>query len=105
MTIMIFLYLVFYQLGAGPLPYIYITDICLDAGMSFGTLSMWLWALFTTLVTPFLILNENIGITGMFAGLTITTFLGFIFCLFILKETKGLTDDQCKKIFSSDTKK
>ncbi|CDW82084.1 sugar transporter family protein [Stylonychia lemnae] len=100
MLLMIILYLVFYQLGAGPIPYIYITDICSDAGMSFGTLSMWLWSLFTTIVTPFLIMNEKIGITGCFAGLTVLTFIGFIFCLLVLKETKGLTDDQCKKLFS-----
>jgi len=90
---MIIIYLVFYQFGAGPIPYIYITDICNDAGMSFGTLSMWLWSLFTTIVTPFLILNDKIGITGCFAALTVLTFLGFIFCLLVLKETKGLTDD------------
>lgn len=68
--------------------------------MSFGTLSMWLWSLFTTVVTPFLILNEDIGITGTFAMLAGVTFLGFLFCVFVLKETKGLTDDQCKRLFA-----
>lgn len=69
--------------------------------MSFGTLSLWFWSLFITVVTPFLILNDDIGITGTFAGLTVVTFFGFIFCLLVLRETKGLTDDQCKKVFNS----
>eukprot|EP00347_Sterkiella_histriomuscorum_P013652 403363893 len=104
MTLMIIIYLVFYQLGAGPIPYIYITDICGDAGMSFGTLSMWMWSLFTTVVSPFLIMNDKIGITGTFAGLAVFTIIGFIFCALILRETKGLSDDECKRIFNTPQK-
>ena len=89
---MIIVYLVFYQLGAGPLPYIYITDICGDAGMSFGTLSMWLWNIFTTVVSPFLIMSPSIGITGTFIIWAMITAGGFLFCVFVLKETKGLSD-------------
>ena len=90
---MIILYLIFYQSGAGPLPYIYITDICGDAGMSFGTLSMWAWSLFVTIVSPFLIMNPSIGVTGTFFILAAITAFGTFFCVIILKETKGLTDD------------
>ena len=97
---MIIFYLVVYQLGAGPLPYIYITDICFDAGMSFGTLSMWLWSLFTTVVSPYMIINKQIVITGTFGSLAVTSLLGTVFCILILRETKGLTDDQCKRLFN-----
>lgn len=100
MTIMIIVYLIFYQLGAGPIPYIYITDVCGDAGMSFGTLSMWMWSLFVTVVSPYMIMNKRIGISGTFIALTIFTAVGFVFCVAILRETKGLKDDECKNIFN-----
>ena len=96
---MIMLYLFAYQLGAGPLPYVYITDTCYDAGMSFGTISMWLWMLFVTLVAPFMIMSPSFGITGTFICLAVTCLAGFIFSVAVLKETKGLSDDQAKRIF------
>ena len=90
---MIILYLFAYQLGAGPLPYVYITDTCYDAGMSWGTISMWFWMLFVTFVAPFMIMSKTFGITGTFLVLCGTSLAGFLFCLFILRETKGLADD------------
>ena len=61
--------------------------------MSFGTLSMWLWNLFTAVVTPYMIMNKSIGITGTFGSLAVSSLCGTIFCVIVLKETKGLTDD------------
>jgi hypothetical protein len=89
---MILIYVVFYQLGAGPLPYIYITETCYEAGMSFGTFSMWFWALFISLVSPYLINSPNFGPAATFLTLGIITFFGFLFCVILLKETRGLTD-------------
>ena len=99
MTLMIICYLFAYQLGAGSLPFIYITDTCYDAGMSFATISHWLWMLVVTMIAPFMIMSPSIGTSGTFLCLCGTTFIGLIFSAFVLKETKGLTDDQCKRIF------
>jgi hypothetical protein len=99
LTITILLYLFAYQLGAGPLPFVYITDTCYDAGMSFATISHWFWMLVITMITPFMLMSKSIGIAGTFLFLCVTTFGGLLFSLFVLKETKGLTDDQCKTIF------
>jgi len=96
---MILAYLFAYQLGAGPLPFVYITDTCFDAGMSFATISHWLWMLVVTVIAPFMIMSPSVGITGTFLCLCGTTLLGFLFSFFILKETKGLSDEQCKRIF------
>jgi hypothetical protein len=93
------LYLFAYQLGAGPLPFVYITDTCYDAGMSFATISHWFWMLIITMIAPFMLMSKSIGIAGTFLSLCATTLVGFLFCFFILKETKGLTDDECKTIF------
>lgn len=96
---MILSYLFAYQLGAGPLPFVYITDTCYDAGMSFATISHWFWMLIVTMVAPFMIMSKSFGTEGTFMALCVTTFFGFLFSFFVLKETKGLTDEQCKKIF------
>lgn len=90
---MIMLYLLAYQLGAGPLPFVYITDTCYDAGMSFATISHWFWMLIVTLITPFMIMSHTFGTAGTFLCLCGTTLGGFLFSFFILKETKGLSDD------------
>ena len=99
MTLMILCYIFSYQFGAGPLPFVYITDTCYDAGMSFGTISHWLWMFTVTMVSPFMIMSPSIGNAGTFLCLSGTTFFGLIFSAFVLKETKGLTDDQSKRIF------
>jgi hypothetical protein len=96
---MIICYLFAYQLGAGPLPFIYITDTCYDAGMSFATISHWFWMLIVTMIAPFMIMSKTFGIAGTFMCLCGTTLFGFLFSFFILKETKGLNDDKCKRIF------
>jgi hypothetical protein len=97
---MIIVYILFYQLGAGPIPYIYIAETCYDTGMSIGTSSMWFWMVFVTLVSPYMIGGSTFGPTGTFIVFSIVTFIGFVFTLVILKETKGLADEDCKRIFN-----
>ncbi len=101
MVLMIVCFLFAYQLGAGPLPYIYITDICYDAGMSFGTMALWLWIIVVTIIGPFMIMSKTFGVNGTFIAMVFSNLAGFIYCLVVLKETKGLNDDQCKRLFSS----
>lgn len=54
---------------------------------------------FVSLVTPYMLMNPHCGVTGTFMALMVTTFFGFLFSYFVVKETKGLTDEQCKKIY------
>ena len=103
-TCLIVIFLIFYQFGAGPLPYVYLTDICGDTGMSVGVISMWIWILVTTFVSPFLLMNKNIGVVPTFVGEAIFTVMGFLFCLLVLKETKSLTDQECKNLFNPKQK-
>ena len=55
--------------------------------------------LLCTYLSPFFLLNESIGVVGAFSGLLTLTACGFTFVLFVLKETKGLTDEQCKALY------
>ena len=88
----IIVFVVFYQTGAGSLPYLYISETCYDAGMSIGIFSMWIWTLMVSYFAPFLINNDNFGPAITFLALAIFTTLGFLFSTFVVKETKDLDD-------------
>ena len=77
----------------------YLSDICYDVGVSFGTFSMWLWCMATVFVAPYLIFNEKFGVTGTFALFDIGAIMGFLFCMIFLKETHGLSEDECKHLY------
>ena len=96
---MIMVYLVGYQTGAGSIPYSYLNEICTDSGMTLGIISLWFWSLSVTIVSPFALMTPSIGIIWTFAFLALMSFLGFFFTLVVVKETKGLTDDQCKELY------
>lgn len=57
MGLIVIIYVFAYELGPGPIGYIYVNDICEDAGTSFGTFGMWLFILLTIIISPFLIFN------------------------------------------------
>ena len=86
------------------MPYVYVNDICGDAGVSLGALSLWTFSCLTTIIAPFLILHPSIGITGKFLVFSGMNVMGTIFCIFVLKETKGLSDTQCNMLYSSTAK-
>ena len=93
-------YIFGYQTGVGPIPFLYTAEICYDTGMSFAMASNQLWTIFITLTSPYMIGNPDIGPTGTFLVLSVVTFIGFIFMVTVLKETKGLTDDECKNLYN-----
>ena len=68
--------------------------------MSIGTGSMWLWMVFVTFITPYLVGSKFFGPVGTFIVFAIMNLLGFLFSTVILKETKGLSDSDCKKLYN-----
>ncbi len=49
---------------------------------------------------PFMI--NNMGVLNTFWSFFALTSTGFIITLFWMKETKGLTDDECKTLYNKD---
>lgn len=86
------LYILFFNSSIGTLSWICSAEILNESGMSFSTFVIWalivLFSLFTNqafkLLTP----------EGIYFVFGVFQFLSVLFCIFILKETKGLTRDQ-----------
>lgn len=79
------------------------SEIMNDKGVSIGTLLNWTFTLIIGLVTPWLFDNltsDHGGWPFMIFG--ITCGLGTIFVFFFMKETKGLSDADVKKLYRTD---
>ena len=93
-----------YQL-AGTVGYIYLTDICLQTGVSVGIFFLNLSLLVSSIVIPLCFYSPKIGVGATFAGLDVISFLAMLFCLIFVKETKGLSDDECNTLYHSEKTK
>ena len=88
-----------YQL-AGTVGYIYLTDICLQTGISVSIFFLNFSLTITSVVVPIMFYSPKVGVGATFIMLDIISFLGLLFCVIFLRETKGLTDDECKSIYN-----
>ena len=78
---------------SGPVGYIYLTDICLPAGVSIGIFSLNFSLMIQIIIMPIMLYSPNVGIGPTFIALAVITFCSLLFSIFVIKETKGLTDD------------
>jgi hypothetical protein len=70
-----------------------------DKGVSLGTLTNWIVTIIVALLTPTLI--SAMG-GYLFISFGVLCGLCGLFCLFILKETKGLSNKQVALLYSKD---
>ena len=54
----------------------------------------------TSVVVPIMFYSPKVGVGATFIMLDLISFLGFLFCAIFLKETRGLTDDECKNLYN-----
>lgn len=89
-----------FEFGPGPIVWMYMSEIMNDKGVSIGTLLNWTFTLIIGLITPVLFNSLKPGMPfimfGIFCG------LGTIFVYFFMKETKGLSDAEVKKLYRTD---
>ena len=81
-----------FNISYGSINYLYISETSNDVGMAVGTGSLWLWTMITSFVSPYMF-DSSLDIMGtlwVYAGLTL---VGLFYVIFVIKETKGLTDD------------
>ena len=107
------LFIMFFEFSLGPLIWVYLSEIMTEKGLSLGvgvnqivTVAIAFWT--TSLITLFggthtdESISKEIGSGRLFltcGGITI--FCG-IFCLFFVKETKGLSDKEVANLYSSE---
>lgn len=81
-------FVIFFELSLGPVPWVYMSETMTERGLSLGIGLNWIFTIIIGLVTP--ILLDSIG-GYFFISNGLFTVICALFCLFVLKETKGLS--------------
>ena len=102
MAAMLYVYVAFYSMGWGPLPWVYCSDIfptrTRHYGLSLASSSQWLWNFVVSFVTPRMVANLGWKIFIMFA--TVNVGIMFPFAL-LIPETKGRSLEEMDVVFGS----
>lgn len=94
---MTLLFVMAFEFGPGPIVWLYMSEVMNDKGVSMGTLLNWTLTLIVGSVTPTLF--NAIGSGGTFIMFGVFSGIATIFVLLFMKETKGLTEEQVKKLY------
>ena len=83
----------------GAVAFLYISEVCVDvaAGLVLGVMFL---ALTISMLTFELKIESSLDIHGTIWLYAAFTFIGFIFCLFFMRETRGLSDLEKKTLYS-----
>lgn len=86
-----------FELGPGPICWIYMSEVMNEKGVSVGTFLNWFFTMIIGLITAPLI--NSIGHSATFLIFTATCGSGWLFILFFVKETKGLSECELIELY------
>jgi MFS family permease len=93
----IILFVIFFEFSAGPIVWLYNAEIMQDKALTIATGFNWIACMLVGLLSPSLLSNYPIGIYYGYASIALASAaIEFMF----MKETKGLSEDQLKKLYS-----
>ncbi|KAK2746205.1 hypothetical protein FQN57_003327 [Myotisia sp. PD_48] len=102
----IYLYMVVYSPGEGPVPFTYSAEAfplyIRDLGMSFATATTWGFNFIVSLTWP--ALQESFKPQGAFGWYAVWNLIGWATCYFCLPETKALSLEELDQVFSIPTR-
>jgi len=105
MAAMLYIYVCFYSMGWGPLPWVYCSDIfptrTRHYGMALASASQWLWNFTLTKTTPDMVTALGYKIFLMFATINIAGMGTFSL---LIPETKGRSLEDMDVIFGAVSK-
>jgi MFS family permease len=97
----IYVFMACYSPGEGPVPFTYSAEAfplhLRDIGMSFATATCWGFNFILSLTWPALV--EAFTEQGAFGWYAAWNFFGWVYCYFLLPETKGLTLEELDTVF------
>jgi len=97
----IYTFMAVYSPGEGPVPFTYSAEAfplhLRDVGMSFATATCWGFNFILSLTWPALV--DAFGPQGAFGWYAAWNFFGWIYCYFLLPETKSLTLEELDTVF------
>ncbi len=84
----IFIFVILFEYSIGPITWLYMSEVMVDKGVAIGATVNWISTIIITISTPYFIPNIKYWFM-FFAG---CNFMTTLFSIFLLKETKGLTE-------------
>jgi SP family arabinose:H+ symporter-like MFS transporter len=97
MKYLLFIYSFSFGFSLGPLLWIYVAEILPDKGLGIAVLVNWLFTFAIAQVFPNMLIQFGDGNTLLLFG--ILSFLGNLFIVFAVKETKGKSDREIAELF------
>ncbi|CAA7266663.1 unnamed protein product [Cyclocybe aegerita] len=105
MAAMLYIYVCFYSMGWGPLPWVYVSDIfptrTRHYGLALASSSQWLWNFVVSKVTPDLVTDLGYKLFLMFATINIG---GMAVFSLLIPETQGRSLEEMDVVFGSISK-
>jgi len=95
----VILYIIVFELSLGPLCWIYQTEIMTEKGLSIGVAINLILTVTASLLAPILFKKFN---GWVFIVCAIFSFICALFCMFFMKETKGLSEKQIAQLYSRE---
>ena len=92
------LYIMSFAVSLGPLCWTYMTEVMTEKALSIGVAVNLILTVTAALIAP-LLFNSLKGY--VFVMCAVFALITFVFCIFVLKETKGLTPKEIQQLFSS----
>ena len=97
--IMINLFIAAYHLSQGGVAWLYVSEVCIDAAMSFTSNGQFLTLILISFTFEYMI-NSSMGVHGSLWLFGIISLFGAIFMLCFVKETRGKSDIEKKTLYT-----
>ena len=94
-------FVVMFELSLGPVPWVYMSETMTEHGLSLAVSLNWVFTIIIGLITPLLL--SAVG-GYFFIGNGVFTVVCALFCLFVMKETKGLSPQQVAELYNRSKK-
>jgi MFS family permease len=91
-----------FEMSYGPILWLYLAEICTDKAISAAVFANWTSSVIVGQLTPYMLSNGWLGnyTFAVYGGLCAAS---TVFISIFMKETKGLTEQECKTLFSPKT--
>ena len=87
-----------FNMTQGSVAWLYVPEVTVDAASGFCTCFMYFNLIILSFSFEFMI-NSSMKIYGTLWYFSGMTFVGFLFCIFFVRETRGLTDLEKKMLY------
>lgn len=95
---MVLLFTAFFEFSLGPILWLYLAEILPPQGLGIAVFLNWAVVILISLLTPLMIPWSKVFTFAMYSGLAV---LGGIFVMIFIKETKGKSKEELKKLYQN----